>query len=293
MPITLAVIAGLALLLPGLTAIALSSLRGRRNAASRPELQLTAVSVIVVAVGGSLLVHLITYGFVYGGLWSAQILGHALPSPGHLNQVIAAIFYDHGHLRPALPNPFDLIVKIAGGGSISPAALAEIVIVLVFETGLAVSFVADEGVDLFLDGVDVNNQGWVFEHITRPGQNGYRPIAYVLTTIQKDGLGIGYKGVVGDIRQSDKGETLAISLNEPERFLYELRPSTPLDSGQRGPPTFDRYPDEYIGGVVALDAKVILNIVVSNPRADLVSKLGVAADDYQAPARPLAEIEAS
>lgn len=291
MPITLAVIAGLALLLPGLVGIAFSNLRARRSAASRPELQLTAVSVIAVVIGVSLVAHLITYFIVSTGLSFGPALGHAVPSANRLSPIFANLFYDHGQLRPVWPNPFDLMVRIAAGGSASASSLVIVGVLLAFETIIVVSLITDEGVDLFFDGVDLANQGWVFEHITRPAQNGYGPIAYVLTTVQKDGLGIGYKGLVGDIRQSEKGETLALSLNEPERFLYEIKPAVAGATGAVGLPSFQRYSDEYIGGVVALDAKVILNIVISNPSVDLVAEISAAAEAFEAPLRPLPEPE--
>ncbi len=134
----------------------------------------------------------------------------------------------------------------------------------------------DDGLDLMLDGVDFGNQGWVYANVLRPAQNGYRPIAYVLTTLMKDGLGVGYRGTVADIRQSDRGETLAITLGEAARFLFELKPGSNDTSygGEPKEPAFTRYAEDDVGSVVALDARVIQNIVVSNRRSSQLKLLG-------------------
>jgi hypothetical protein len=158
--------------------------------------------------------------------------------------------------------------------------VAMVAAAIVFEIGFVGAILADDGFDLMLDGMDLNNQGWVYTYIMRPAQNDYRPLAYVLTTLQMDGLGIGFRGVVADIRQSERGETLALSLSAPERFLFELK--TGRDGGGYGgearDPAFVRHKDEPIGDVVSLDSKVIQNIVISNPRANRLDELETLLD---------------
>lgn len=266
MALTLSVVFGIALLLPGLFILLFWNVRARRYSASRPDLPITAVSVLAIAVAGSLLMHLLTWGLfeVVGTL--AVGVGEGMP---------IAI---RQHLYPVAPNPIELIVRLAQASRSSlpppPEYLAFAGVVLLGEVLLVIALLADDGFDLATDGLDLGNQGWVYTHVVQPAQNGYRPIAYVLTTLREDGLGVGYRGVVADIRQSDRGETLAISLSEPARFLFELK----AGKGKRllreaSDPRFVRHDEEDIGDVIALDARAIENIVVSNPNADRLRRL--------------------
>lgn len=282
MPLTIAVIAGIALLLPGLTSILLWNLRARRFAASRPDLPITAISVLTLAILGSLIAHLFAWYLFYSltlfsvdvGRAMVEVLGNGvvLPSP--------------------MSNPVELMFKLARTGSLLPRELAGAALVLLLECAFIAALINDDGFDLILEGVDLGNQGWVYEHIVRPSLNGYRPVAYVLTNLQNEGLGVGYRGTVSDVRQGEKGETLAISLDEPERFLYEIKSGKePGRFGRKGsPPTFVRHPDEYVGTVVALDARVIQNIVVSNPKASVLDQLDRLTGSDEGPERPIAEV---
>lgn len=267
MALSLAVIAGIAMLLPGLFAMLFWNLRGRRHGGSRPDLPITAVSVLSFSIAISLAAHVMTWLFGNVVIQTAVLLGNELPS--------------WAVIGPAIRNPVETMLALGRGGTaaglISPGEIAAAVGTLGLEIMVVVSFLADDGLDLALDGVDFGNQGWVYTKILRPAQNDFRPIAFVLTTLMKDGLGVGYRGTVADIRQSDRGETLAITLGEPARFLFELKAGkAPSGYGGEGEnPQFIRYAEEDVGSAVALDARVIQNIVVSNRRS---SQLKLLAD---------------
>ncbi len=280
MALTLAVIGGLLLLLPGMTAVAVWNLTNKASA-SRPELPLTAVSVLFVTLLVSLGAHLLGEIFVAPLLLSLSAIGAELPSFQH-GHALSDVFYTaQGQLYPGPPNPFDLIIRAARGDLLSGGAFMEIAVMIAAECLLVGSFVAHEGLSVVFDGVDLANRGWAFTHILRPIANGYAPVAYVLTTVMKDGLGVGYKGPVGDLRLSERGEVLTLSLDRPERFLFEMKPgSTGGDyGGEPRVPQWMRHADEYVGGVVALDGKNIANIVVTCPRPDLVDTIGQLAAD--------------
>lgn len=265
MALSLAVIAGIAALLPGLFAMLFWNLRGRRHGGSRPDLPITAVSVLTFSIAVSLVAHTLTWLFASVILQAAVLLGDELPRWAIIGGVVR--------------NPIETMLALGRGGNTAgattPGDIAWVVGTLGLEIMIVLAFLADEGLDLALDGVDFGNQGWVYTSILRPVQNGFQPIAYVLTTLMKDGLGIGYRGTVADIRQSDRGETLSITLGEPARFLFELKAAK--DGGGYGgeakDPTFVRYAEEDVGSAVALDARVIQNIVVSNRRSSQLKLL--------------------
>lgn len=265
MPLSLAVIAGVALLLPGLFALLVWNARGRRHGGSRPDLPITAVSVLAFGITISMIAHGCTWTICDSLLGMATVIGQKF-----------------GSIGVVIDNPVETMLSLSRGGeaaaTITPSGIAIAVATLIVESILVASILMDDGADLILEGVDFGNQGWVYTNVLRPAQNGYRPIAYVLTTLMRDGLGIGYRGTVADIRQSDRGETLAITLGEPARFLFELKPGS-TDTSYGAEPrdaSFNRYAEEDVGSVVALDARVIQNIVVANRRSsqlELLSQL--------------------
>ena len=271
MPLSLSVIAGIALLLPGLFAIVFWNVRSRRHPASRPDLPITAVSVLAFSIAISLICHLLAWLAAAAVASFGLEVGRALPMAWQR------------HLYPAV-NPIEFMVVMAKGGAdavrLEPWQIAAAAIMLIGECMVVVSFLADDGFDLALDGLDFGNQGWVYTHVVQPAQNGYRPVAFVLTTLIKDGLGIAYRGTVADIRQSDRGETLSITLGEPARFLFELRAGGKDRGYGRADsyPAFVRYPEEDVGSVVALDARVIQNIVVANRKSSQLDLLAALED---------------
>jgi len=253
------------LLLPGLFALLVWNARGRRHGGSRPDLPITAVSVLAFGISISLIAHLCTWAIFDSLLGMATVIGSKF-----------------GSIAPVIDNPVETMLALSRGGKaavgMTPEAVAIAGVTLLVESCFVASILMDDGADLILEGVDFGNQGWVYTNVLRPAQNGYRPIAYVLTTLMKDGLGIGYRGTVADIRQSDRGETLAITLGEPARFLFELKAGSSDTSygAEAQDAGFKRYAEEDVGSVVALDARVIQNIVVANRRSsqlELLSKL--------------------
>ena len=276
MDLTLSVLAGILLILPGLASIAGWNLRATRSGATRPELPLTAVSVLLIAIGISMAAHLAGYLIIEIVRNALTALGMIIAPDSLMSPLRLLVTDGAGQYLSVWNNPFEAALHAATGKDVELATHDALCLVAAIgaETLLVTRVLADEGFDLATEGVDFNNHGWVFQHVVRPAQNGYRPIAHVLTTMQKDGLGIGYRGTVVDIRQSEKGQTLAISLLEPERFLYHLKGEEPAKRGAAvSPPTFERHAADYIGGVVTLDAQSISNIVVQAVLAEMVDAI--------------------
>lgn len=274
MPLTISVIAGIALLLPGLFSILFWNVRARKHAASRPDLAITAVSVLTISIAVSMMVHLLAWYFFFACQKLLITIGSAIA--GASPRLAMA-------LPGSIENPIETIARLAHGTSgitVEPTAAAAVVLTLLLEIAFVSAVLSDEGFDLLFEGVDLGNQGWVYTHLVRPARNDYRPIAYVVTTLQKDGLGIGFRGMVEDIRQSEKGETLALTLLDPERFLYELKSGQ--DGGGYGgeatPPQFVRHKEEPVGTIVSIDGKFIQNIVISTPQAERLKRLKALMD---------------
>lgn len=255
MNFTLALLAGLVLLLPGMTALVSWNIQGAAQGAKRPELQLTSVTALFVALGMALLMHVLGYGLV-SLIWAALVeLGE--------------------HVRPAGPlieNPYEMALAISLGGKPASSGSIEAFLVLtLLECLLAWRLIASPGLDLVLDGFDVRSQGWVYQHVVRPLRHGYTPIAYVLTTTPSGEYGIGYEGIVADIRQGENGELKSISLAEPQRFAYQLIPAS--DQHPRRKPQLVTHEREWVGGVVALDGSVVRNVVIHSVSQALVEEL--------------------
>ncbi|NMN03876.1 hypothetical protein [Novosphingobium sp. SG916] len=255
MNFTLALLAGLVLLLPGMTALVSWNIQGAAQGAKRPELQLTSVTALFVALGMALLMHVLGYGLV-SLIWAALVeLGE--------------------HVRPVGPlieNPYEMALAISLGGKPASSGSIEAFLVLtLLECLLAWRLIASPGLDLVLDGFDVRSQGWVYQHVVRPLRHGYTPIAYVLTTTPSGEYGIGYEGIVADIRQGENGELKSISLAEPQRFAYQLIPAS--DQHPRRKPQLVTHEREWVGGVVALDGSVVRNVVIHSVSQALVEEL--------------------
>lgn len=255
MNFTLALLAGLVLLLPGITALVAWNLQGATQGAKRPELQLTSVNALFVAMAMAILMHVLGYGLV-SLFWSAALeLGSHLPP-----------------VAPLIQNPYEMALAISlGADKPSSESVWAFLIVILLESLLAWRIIASPGLDILLDGFDIRSQGWVFQHIVRPLRHGYTPIAYVLTTSTHGEYGIGYEGIVADIRQGDNGELRAISLAEPQRFIYQLVPAD--ERHPRRKPHLQTHGREWVGGVVALDGNMIRNIVIHTVWHELVEEL--------------------
>lgn len=235
------------LLLPGITALVSWNFQNVHHGAKRPELQLTSVTALFAALGIALAMHLLGYGLVSLGWAAAAQLGEA---SGH-------------SVGPLIANPYDMAVALAlGSAKASAASLFAFALTVLFECLMAWQLVTSQGLDIVFDEFDVRSQGWVFQHVVRPLRHGYKPIAYILTSTPHGEYGIGYQGVVADIRQGDNGELKSISLADPERFVYQVvhrKPDQP-----RLVPHIETHDRDWIGGVVVLDNAVIRNIVIQN-----------------------------
>jgi hypothetical protein len=246
--LTLSLLTGLVLLLPGLTAIVAWNGRGARAAARRPDLPLTALSALFASVAVAAVVHGIGYA-----------LGE-----------VAVRATDEFGLHSPLIAPYPVVIDLIFGAR-SPllrSALFEFLLVTLIACVAVARAVLSAGLDLVLSDVDARGQGWVFEHVVRPRANGYVPIAYVFTNMVSDGVGIGYQGPIAEIRQTEDGKVRTIAIGQPQRFLYELRsgeqPSGRSARARRGAPRLIVRGRRWLGGVVALDGDVVRNIVVRN-----------------------------
>lgn len=259
--LTLAVVTGVAILLPGFFAILLWNPRARRYAVARPDLPVNALSVLAIGVAVSLIAHLLT-GLAIGLVQTLLIdVSRFLPAD---------------YRTPAV-NPIGTLLIVAQGGpkaaALSASDLVWGICAPIFSTLAVVMLMADDALDVATEGWDFGGHGWAYTHIIKPTQHGHRPIAYVLTDLQHDGLGVGYRGVVADIRQSSDGQTQSISLASPARFLFELKPGTSRRWTPSSEPALVRYAERPVGDVISLDQKVIHDIVVSTPATDLLREL--------------------
>lgn len=270
MGLTLGLLACVLVLLPGLAVLAAFNYRTQRGGARRPELPLTAISALVIAVMFSIIVHSAAYMLAELTI-SFTVAVHAL---------LPTIT-----IGPAISNPIASLLSVVEGKPMSvPSALA-LAATLALECFAVGFFVLSDAFALTFERADLNGQGWVFQHVTRPAENGYTPVGHVYTSTMSGKYGIAYKGPIIDLRQGDKGEILAIALARPERFLYELgssddpAPARRLWPGLRRKAAADsasrvrHHEKDYAGGVVALDARVINNIVVHSVANSLLAEI--------------------
>lgn len=271
--LTLAIVTGVAILLPGFFAITLWNVRSRRYAVARPDLPINAVSVLAIGVGVSLAAHLMT-------ALSISFVQTLLTEAGRL--IPAEYRY------PAI-NPVAMMMVIAQGGTraaaLSPTELVLGISAPLISTLFMLGVMADDAIDVAAEGWDFGGHGWAYTHIIKPAQHGHRPIAYVLTELQHEGLGVGYRGVVADIRQSSDGQTQSISLASPARFLYQLKPGSKKFGRAATDPELIRYPERRVGDVISLDQKVIHDIVASAPETELLRELS-ALETLRSAAEP-------
>lgn len=276
MGLTLGVLASVLAMLPGLSLLAAFNFKTRRGGARRPEVQLTAVSALVLAVFFSIVAHVL--GFMVSS--GVTDFGRAISESYGIT------------IGPVIRNPLAAGFDALGGKPMQFHEAAALAAVLMFEVMTLVTIVMSRSFELFIDSVDYNAQGWVFEHITRPAENGYTPVGHVYTSTTSGRFGIAYKGAVTDIRQDEKGQVLSIALARPERFLYEIGHEAPAaapvaagwqfwrraaeqpteaDTGVR------HHGRETAGGVVSLDARVISNIVVHCISNSIFDQINAAA----------------
>jgi hypothetical protein len=253
--LTLSLLVGLVVLLPGLTAVVAWNRLGNRYGAKGPELPLTAVSALFIAISVSVLIHVI--GTLFGE--------------------IAVHVSDELQLEPLLTAPYPAVIEAAFGGQ-APGALApaiiEFLVVTLIECWAVVRIVLSPGLGLVLRDVDARNQGWAFEHVVRPHTYGYTPIAFVLTNMTHEEVGIGYQGPIVELRQTGDGKVGTIVLGQPERFVYEMKIAVTKSRflpRAAEPPTLLIHARHWVGGAVALDMTVVRNIVVHNLSEDEIA----------------------
>jgi hypothetical protein len=265
MTLTLAVLASMLILMPGLTFLGIWNLRVARTGAARPELPLNSATTLLLAIGISLFAHFI--GWAVCELLRQLLLhtGVVIPPAGQIWSPLEKALRPEGHLGPVFANPIESMVRYADGGHLLMDDLAAFCGLVVLECLFVGAFISNEGFELLVDGLDLNGQGWVYHHYVRPSQHGYRPIGYALTTYQQNDLGIGYIGTIADIRHNDKGELVSLSLLDPDRFLFQLKPEVaarhPWGEPGKGP-AFKTFGREPIGGIVVLDSKTVSNFLV-------------------------------
>ncbi len=258
MNFTLALLAGLVLLLPGITALVSWNMQGAGQGAKRPELQLTSVSALFAALGVAIVMHVLGYGLI-SLLWGAAL---------ELGTIVKPV-------GPLIDNPYEMAIAVSlGTGKPTSGSVESFLITILFECLLAWRLIASPGLDLAMEEVDIRSQGWVFQHIVRPLRHGFTPVAYVMTTTPSGEYGIGYEGTVADIRQGENGEIKSISLAEPQRFVYQVVPAS--TKSPKTKPHIVTHDREWVGGIVALDGTMIRNIVVHSVLQELVFELDEA-----------------
>lgn len=278
MPLTLGFLASVVILLPGLIALATFNLRVGRAGARRPEQQLTAINSLVAAVILSIGTHYLGYIVAAGMIDAALAVHEAYP------------WVDFG---PVVPNPVGAYYLAVTSGTAMPGRTAiATAALLALEVFSVLAFVGSETFDLLFERLDWNGQGWVFQHITRPAENGYAPIGHVFTSTTSGAYGVAYKGIVIDARQGANGELIAIALARPERFLYEIGafPGKKTrwfwqrqdQDGELDRPTgFTLHGKDTVGGVVQLDNRVITNVVVHSVAQSLLEEIAPESADAE------------
>lgn len=232
--------------MPGLTAIAAWNLRGASEVARRPELQLTSINALYVAIATALIVHFVGWAAVKLALAAGIDLDHVLPA------IVPRL--------PLLPNPYDIAARAAHGKYVSAGALMMVAIGAVLESLFVYYFFRAEGFDLALDGFDGFGQGWVYKNILRPARHGYTPFAYILTHPVQGAYGMGYEGIVGDVRQGVDGELKVITLIGPQAFVYEL--AAPQTQGFSA--RLRNHQRRWLGGIIVIEASSIRNVLIHN-----------------------------
>ena len=266
MSLTFAVLGTLALILPALAAILMWNMRAKRFVSARPDLPITAMSVLTIATAMTLFINVMTWCFFVSFQAFAENLQPILPCTRYPNLCLPLL------------NPTELLAAfIQNGANATPAEpmhLAYIAGMILAQTVFTVSMISNEGFDLAFADLDLSRLGWAHEFVWMPSKHGYLPIASVLTSIEHDGLAVGYRGLVNDLRSNEHGETMSISLSAPYRFLYEIKAGqTKAGAKTKATPQFIRYPGEQGPAAVALSANVILNIEIENSETALMKML--------------------
>ncbi len=267
MNFTLALLGGLTLILPGLVALMAVHLQSGRYGARRIDLPVTSTLGLVVVLGVSMLAHLLGWALFDLGVNVAREFQGRWPGLTKLWGLAT--------------NPYEAAVRLAEGGKASLGEIVGFLATVGAEAGLAVAIVMSRGFVLVVGGVDLGNQGWLFQKIILPIRHGLQPVAYVLTVPQSDGTGLGYRGVIVEARQNVDGELKGLTLNGVETYTYRVpvhRPSSDPVSGDEIEEdladlrlsTSRRRP---LAGVLVLEASQIRNVLIVTIPDDVVSEI--------------------
>jgi hypothetical protein len=257
---TLALLGGLVVIAPGLTALALWQLRSGQDGARRSELPLTSVTALFVVLGTSLLAHLLGYGLIEAMRGAGTELG-AYAAPPFRTQL--------------QPNPYDAIIRLAEadrGGKATPGDLLLFGYAVLGECLLAGALVASRGLSISMSGLDIGNQGWVFQNIVKPTRYGMKPIAYVLTVPIGGETGLGYRGVVVEARLGADGELKGLTLADPDAFGYEV--AAPAHEGADF--RISNSSRRALRGILNLEAAAIRNVLIETVPDDLLTDIDAA-----------------
>ena len=295
MSLTFSLLTALLWLLPGITGLIFWNNLGRRHGVRRPDQPLTALNSLALAGGISLAAHL--FGAIVCDGIVAILSGPERPGLVSPYRVVAGLM-----IRPTSgPNARDL-------GPGEPLGLIEFAFILIFLSYLVAVMIRHRGLALVLDGLDSYTQGWAFQHIIDPTNHGYFQLAYVLTDAVEDGRGLGYAGGIADIRLSDDGEIKALTLSEPNRFIYMIG-GKPKEKGHLSLPrswgSMMRRDDagasvaaglvveeaKPVGGAIYLPAARIRNMLVLNYSEQALTSVLPDADPAPAPPPPVGKRE--
>lgn len=279
MPITLGFFASIFLILPGLVGLVFFNAKAGRAGVRRPEQPLTAVSSLVTAFCVALFVHYLAFLLFEGGVHLASEIHRAEPKID---------------LGPIMPNPLgEFVLALAADRPMDEDAGLALALIVILELAFIISFLGSRAFELLVEPLDLGGHGWVFQHITRPAENGYTPIAHVFTKMVSGDYGIAYKGPVIDIRQASDGQILSVALGRPERFLFHLRgiearqeaisvkagkrnlltigpePHPMIESQDTGFRTLEKEP---VGGAIAFDGPDVWNIVVHSVSNEILDR---------------------
>lgn len=275
MNLTLSLLAGLLLLLPGLGAVA--AWNNGSEAARRPELQLTSLTVLFAILALSMLSHLATYGVIYLLREAAVQFGDVSGvryGPVLDNPYVAAFQFTVSRTPPTLDEKETAATLIR---------LACFLVVVVLQSAFVFLLVRNPGLDVVFEKQDLRGQGWAFQRIVRPSRHGFVPYARVFTTLTSGDRGLGYEGVIAELRQGADGEIKSLFLAECHQFTYELVPGKAAHwlRGGKTDATFTVHswikedPEEE----VALDAAAIRHVVLDHlDEQDLADVLEEGAD---------------
>jgi len=247
-------------------------LQSGRHGARRIDLPITSTLGLVVVLGVSLLAHLLGWALSVLGIGVAQDLRGLWPP---LTKIYGLTV-----------NPYDAIVRLAEG---EKAGLTDIVLFLLtvgFEAFVAVAIVMSRGFSLVVGGIDLGNQGWLFQKVIVPIRHGLQPVAYVLTVAQSDGTGLGYRGVIVEARQNADGELKGLTLNGVETFTYRVPAigADPAPDAEIAELRLSTSPRRPLAGVLVLEAGQIRNVLIVTIPDDVVSEILAMDDPPAAPA---------